>query len=376
MSTPVSPSTTGGAAPSVDTTKQQLTDSTNANALLTGYAHMLANIQLAKLDNQGEWYPTFNAALLVAQQHANLWIESLGPQVFSQMPQAIIDYGNTFTPATSDILQILAGISGPPTPTQQQEINQLLGAILGVLTEKKTALGQIQAQLKTFATDIQTDHTALLTGQHSAENELITDNAQLLKIQGLIDKANADIAADSQKAMYSEIGLGVAIFVLVVGIALAVATGGAAAPLVVAGVGLVGIGAAIGTTVYFSDQVSKDIDELHTEQQALTDEQRQVTALTGVTASIQGLVSANETASTAISSVLDTWSVLEVKLKSVIDDLAKAEAPDVPAIIETLDLQAAQTAWSQLSDFATGMQKSAETIQVQVVTVPAQTQAA
>ena len=175
--------------------------------------------------------------------------------------------------------------------------------------------------------------------------------------------------------MMSEIGLGVAIFVLVVGIALAVATGGAGA-IVVAGVGLVGIGAAIGTTVYFSDQVSKDIDELHTEQQALTDEQRQVTALTGVTTSIQGLVAANETASTAISSVLDTWSVLEVKLKSVIDDLAKAEAPDVPAIIETLDLQAAQTAWSQLSDFATGMQKSAETIQVQVATVPPQTQAA
>jgi hypothetical protein len=376
MSTPVSPSTTGGAAPSVDATKQHLTDSTNANALLTGYAHALANVHLAKLDNQGEWYPTFNAALLVAQQHANLWIESLGPQVFSQMPQAIIDYGNTFTPATNDILQILAGISGPPTPTQQQEINQLLGAILDVLTESKTTLGQIQAQLTTFATDIQTDHTALLTGQHSAENELITDSAQLLKIQGLIDKATSDIATDSQKAMMSEIGLGVAIFVLVVGIALAVATGGAAAPLIVAGVGLVGIGAAIGTTVYFSEQVSKDIDELHTEQQALTDEQRQVTALTGVSNSIQGLVAANETASTAISSVLDTWSVLEVKLRSVIDDLAKAEAPDVPAIIETLDLQAAQTAWSQLSDFATGMQKSAETIQVQIVTVPAQTQAA
>ena len=51
-------------------------------------------IPLAQLDNQGEWYPTFNAALLAAQQHASLWIESLGPQVFSELPQAIIDYGN------------------------------------------------------------------------------------------------------------------------------------------------------------------------------------------------------------------------------------------------------------------------------------------
>lgn len=120
----------------------------------------------------------------------------------------------------------------------------------------------------------------------------------------------------------------------------------------------------------FSQDVSKDYDDLATQMQAYSDEQKQVAALQGITNSIDSLVQANEAATQAISSVLDTWATLSLKLTSVSADQKKAEAKDVPAIIETLDLQAAQTAWQQLVTFAEGMQKSAQTITVQPVQQP------
>jgi hypothetical protein len=62
--------------------------------------------------------------------------------------------------------------------------------------------------------------------------------------------------------------------------------------------------------------------------------------------------------------------VLIAKMQTVVDDLKQAEAPDLPAIIEGLDLETAQTAWNQLVSFAQGMQASAENIPVNVVTPP------
>lgn len=73
---------------------------------------------------------------------------------------------------------------------------------------------------------MQTDHTKLLSGQNSAQQQVLIDSTELAKIQAQINGIQDKIHSDSQKAMYSEIGLGVAIFVMVVGIAFAVATGG------------------------------------------------------------------------------------------------------------------------------------------------------
>lgn len=360
----------GGLAPDTDTAQQQLTTSLNANTVITAYCHALQNAVVRPLDGQGDWYNEFNANLKLAQDHAQTWVDTLGPAVFATIPQTIINYSNTFIPGTNDILQILSQISGVPTPQQQQQINDLINAILVTLQDQQKTLTDTYTDLQNFMNTVQSDHTALLSGQNSAQNQVLIDQTQLAKIQAKINSIQQQIQSDSQKALISEIGLGVAIFVTVCAIALTVATGGLAAPIAIA-VGVVGIGAAIAGTVIFSKEVSKDFDDLYAEQQELTDEQAQVSALSGITNSINTLVQANEAATLALSDVLKTFSVLEQKLQSVVTDLKNAEAPDIPAIIETLDLQAAQTAWGQLVTFAQNMQESAETIQVNTIQQPA-----
>jgi hypothetical protein len=364
-----------GLAPDTTTAQTQLTTTLNANTVITAYCHALQNAVVQPLDGQGSWYDTFNASLKIAQGHAQTWVNTLGPAVFATIPQTIINYSNTFIPGTNDILQILSEIQGVPTPQQQQQINDLINAILVTLQDQQKTLTSTYTDLQGFMNTVQSDHTALLSGQNSAQNQVLIDQTQLAKIQAKINSIQQQIQSDSQKALISEIGLGVAIFVTIAAIALTVATGGIAAPIAIA-VGVIGIGAAIAGTVIFSKEVSKDFDDLYAEQKELTDEQAQVSALNGITTSINTLVQANEAATTALSDVLKTFSVLEQKLQSVVTDLKNAEAPNVPAIIESLDLQAAQTAWGQLVTFAEGMQASAESIQVTTVQQPTQQKAA
>lgn len=366
---------TSSLAPDTTDTQQQLTTSLNANTVITAYSHALQSVVLNPVQGQQDWYDTFSQNLKLAQQHAQVWVETLGPQVFATIPQSIINYANTFSAGTSDILGILQKIDGVPTKQQQDDINNLINAILVTLQQEQVTLKDTYTQLQNFMTTVQADHTALLSGKNSSQNQVQIDETQLAKIQAKINSIQQQIQSDSQKALISEIGLGVAIFVTVAAIALTVATGGIAAPVAIA-VGVIGIGAAIAGTVIFSKEVSKDYDDLYQEQKDLTEEQAQVSALIGITNSINSLVQANEAATQALSDVLDTWAVLEEKLKAVVDDLQKAEAPNIPAIIESLDIQTAQKAWDQLVQFANGMQTSAESIKVQVVKQPDQQAAA
>jgi hypothetical protein len=369
--TDTQPSSAG--APPVADTKDALTGSANANFAITAYAHALANVTLQQLPSQGDWYATFVANLATAQTHAQRWVQDLGPAVFAKVPQAVIDYSNVFVAATDDVLGILGAIDGVPTPAQQQQINALLGALLTKAQTAEATLAQLQVSLTGFASDIEQDHTNLLTGQHSAQQEILDDQNLADQINAQITSMNATIASDSAKALASEIGLGIAIFVTVVAIGLAVATDGAALPLVVAGVGVLGIGGAIAGTVVFTEAVNQDIDDLHALQQQLSDEQRQVTALQGVSDTIGGLVTANVAAQSAMAEVLDAWSTLSAKLATVVQDVESAEAPDLPARIEALDLKSAQQDWQDLVAFATGMQASAQSVTTQVAQQPAVT---
>lgn len=365
-------------APSVDDAQSSLTDGFNATQMVTAYAHAILNIVINPPDDSEVDWTSFNANLAAAKSHAQSWIDTLGPAVSSQVPQSIINYGNTFNAATGDILSILTSSNYNPTDAQKQQIIQLIDATLTELGIQKQTIINLQGPpvgssdpvpdqvttLRQFSAALTSDHTNLLTGANDVQHALNLNQQDIDNINTQITKVQAEIAKANTAATASEIGIGVGIFLAVAAFALAVATGGAAAPLAVGVVAVLGVGAAVGTTVAYSVQANEEISKLHKMQAELADEQRLATSLNGVADSVNNLVSQNEAAQTAMSEVLTMWETLEGKLQSVIDDLNRAEA-DTVAIIQALDIQAAQTAWAQLTDFATKMQEAASGATVQ-----------
>jgi Bacillus haemolytic enterotoxin (HBL) len=360
--------TSGGMAPDPTATSNTLTDGYNAQNTVTVYCHTLQNIQLNWNSANGpvpSWFTTLSQALTVAQAHAATWVTTLGPEIFSTIPQSLINYGNTFNQATNDIINIINGVTptNPLTSAQQTQITQLLQAVLDQLNSETTTLADVTTSLQQFSTDVQNDNTAFQSGQLSAQQAVGLEQSQIASIQAQINLVQTEIAQDSKLALASEIGIGVSIFMVVAGVALTIATDGAAAPLLLAGVGVLATGAAIAGTIIYSPKVQSDLNQLYTLQSELTSDQQQVAALNGIISSLGALITANEAATQALSSIMNMWSVLSGKLASTITDIQNASTAQVGSILQELDLQAAQTAWTQLTQFCTSMQTNPVTVQ-------------
>jgi len=355
--------------PDTDATQQTLTDSVNANTVVTAYAHAMLNVQLNEipgLDTQPDWFNTMKTNLAIAQTNANEWINTIGPNIFATVPQSIINYSNTFTAATNEVLTIIDAAGSSPSDDQKTQILELLNATLTRLDQQKTSVSAAYDSVVAFNTLIETDETNLVDGQDGANAAILTDGDAVLDIQSKIDKFTAKFATDKQLATTAEIGLGVGIFIAVAGFALAVATGGAAAPLVVGAIGVVVTGAAIAGTVVWNQDMSDDLKEINDAQNELDAENAQISALQTIVSAASTLVSENQGAQAALSTILDMYETLSQKMSSVITDLTNAEADEVASILQKLDIETAQTAWSQLTDFATQIESLTITVQENV----------
>jgi len=369
--------TGGGAAPDPTETTQQLTDSYNANNVVTSYAHAIANLQLnwdtSLMGPVPQWFTDMSTNLGTAQGHAQTWIDTLGPQIFSTIPQSVINYTNTFNTDMSAVLQMLQNLppGQPPTSAQQSAINAIVNNVLSTLGVQKKTLLDVQASLVAFTNNVQADHATLVDGAGAAQKAVGLEQGMIQQIQTQIDLVNDQLSKDKKAAMASEIALGVGIFLVVAAVAVTVATGGAGAPILAVGaVGVIGIGAGIAGTVIFNKKINGDIDQLTNLQIELQDDQKIAATLGSITSSMNLMVTANEAATQALSSILDMWQTLEGKLGAVATQLQNAEAAEVPAIIESLDIQSAQTAWAQLTAFCTAMQSNTVTVQAPVSNVP------
>ena len=354
---------TSNFVPLVDNSLKDLTTHVNATVAVTGYANAILNLFIQPMSPLQPWYPSLNGNLDIAKLHAQGWVDTLAPDINSKVPQAIINYGNIFTSATGDILQILANSNDNPSPPEMKRIIALLEALLDSLTTQQMTVTGLQARLKKFSDDVLNDNNNLQTGTDSIQNALNMDEQTKQKIMGMILKLQTEIAQNTEKALASEIGIGVGIFIAVAAFGLALATGGLGAPLLVGAIAVAGVGAAVGTTTAYSIDAERDREKLLSEQQQFTDETNQILALTGLVGTLNQIVNLNETAQQALTVVATLWDDLKGKLQSVIDDLKQADK--VTGVLQQVELQAAQTAWGQLVKFATQMQAVTSSITLQ-----------
>ncbi len=369
-----SSTSTGGVTADAATT-DHLTDATNSLTSITAYANAIANIVLEPAtDPPADWFNTLKSSLSTAQTHAKTWVETLGPSVSSTVPQTIIDYGNLFMASAQDIITVLQTSNYQPDAAQRQQILGDITTLQQFIMTQQTTVKSLQAQLKTFQDDVLSDHTALSNGANGAQTALNLDQAMIDMINTQIDTVTADFMSASSKAQSSEIGLGLAIFITIVAVVAIVATMGAALPILVAGVGVVGIGASIATTVIFTRQQAEDYSKLQELNSQLSTEQAQVVSLKAILKTTQTLVTANEEASAALDKLADVWATLLTKIDSVLSDLNAADmagdGTHFGAYLVKLWTEDANIAWSQLVTFCTNMQTALLNTTVTMATQP------
>ena len=344
-------------APNIDNTQQGLADHLDALSVVTAYSHAVMNTVINPVSTPPEsWFQPLNTNLNTAKTHALTWVTDIAPKMGATIPQSIINFGNDFDAATGEILRIIDGAAQRSlTSRETSTIIALIESTLESVEEQRSAVTTVEGQVLTLHRDFNADHERLVTGQNSAAAAVRLADGERLAIENKIGELQTRLDAARAKITASGIGLGLSIFICVAAFALAVASGGAATGLIVAGaVGVVGMAASATTLGIFSAETSALSAELYQQQQLLIDKKRQVAALSGLNDTVARLVTHNESAKMALTNVQTMWTSLGQKITAVTDVLKKGR--DAREELRRAKIVRARDSWNQARDYAQKVQ--------------------
>lgn len=355
-------------APAPDTLFGNTGVSYNAAQLITFACHAVVNTVFISPTPQPSWFDSLNSELGVAQTLSQQWIDTLGPEVTKTIPLQVINFGSDFTAATNAILQIVqqnptaSGATNPYVMEVQTIIEQtLLPPIESVINQ----MGQTTTALTTWGDSMQQAHNNLVNGAVNIQAAETSLTADINQMNNAITTLNAEITQENQAIAASAAGIGIGIFSLVVGIALAPETGGAS--LLVGGVigaaGVIGGGVTWGV---MQNKINDQFSQIAADQQELADDQRQIVALQGLQVASDGAVSSLELATQALSKLQTQWQTLQGELQGVVTQLQNAEA-QLSTITQGIFTQAAQTEWAEAITTANNLVNAQVSIQSQML---------
>ena len=297
-----------------------------------------------------DWFNTLNTNLKIAQTHCGNWA-AIEAAMVTTIPQALIDYGNVF----------LNGLARGknPTPDQVQTMTDILNAIQQQLATNKTNIKTVYDTFTKFRTDSSVDFDNFNNGTASIASAIASDRKVITSLNDKITDLNVEIAKDRLAVTASAIAGGVGLFAGTSMMALGAETMGVG--FIIGAFVVAGAVASLITMGVYMKKLNDAQADLAADQAQLADEDKQVTALLALNASVSNLVNLNSAMGDSLNAVNDWWKTVDVKLQSAINDITAAQNNEKPNfwVLMKIELNAGLLAWGQLVDFATSMQKVA-----------------
>jgi len=259
----------------------------------------------------------------------------------------VINFGANFNAATAAILQI-----AKENPTAQGADNPYVIEIKTIIEQTllppiQTVIDQmssVSVQLTTWGDSMQAAHNSLASGATNIQAAEISLQADINKMNDAITALNSEIDAENKAIAASAAAIGIGIFALVVGVALAPETGGAS--LWVGGaIGAAGIIGGSVTWGIMQSRINNQFDEIAKDQQELADDKRQLVALQGLQLASNNAVSSIELATQSLSKLQTQWGTFQGELQNVVTQLESAENA-LSTIVQSVFTSAAQTEWA------------------------------
>lgn len=339
-----------------------------AQAKLTAYAHEVAAAVFPKFDDQPAWQKKFETDLATAKKNAIEWTSNLGPKVFAEVPQSIIGYGNLFTAGTQFILDLYR--SGMPlSEVEKFQVKATFEEIRRELAYRKTQVEDLKQKLQAYSRLLTTDLGNLKAAEEAAKTESKLTELESEQIELKMQLLRAEIKLANQKAAAYGISFGVCLLVGVAALAITVASGGIAAPIICA-IAVVGAGYTGYKFISASNDISARNRDLASEMTKLSVKKRYAATLKLFCTSIKNVVAACAEAEKSFDDILNQWTVLDTRLAEVIRNVELADNTPL-TFIATTRLEASRRAWDQLVDQATLFQRATDGMKVEKQDLPA-----
>lgn len=338
-------------APTANKTDDKTASGFASLHIVTSACHGVLNTNFTAPSPKPEWFDDLSQKLDNAKVLANQWIDDLAPKMTASIPTHVINYGTTYDAITDQIVQLLdenPTAKGKDDPTVKQ-VFALIQALEQEASQIVQEIEDTQTQLKTWGDAMQQAHDDLFNGAKNIQ-DLQTDlQTDINKMNNAIAGLHAQI--DEQNKIIAGMGaaIGVGLFAMVVGVALAPVTGGYSLIGTAIGAAAV-VGGAI-TWGVMQHKINQEFDEIAEDQQKLNDDQRQLVALQGLSLAANSAISSIAVATNALSDIKTMWTVFQNELQGTIDKLENADE-ELMAIVNKAYVLAAQKEWKLAVKFA------------------------
>jgi len=336
-------------------TQQQLLDYQNSCATVNQYAYAITNTSLPVLNHPPTNYSTFATEFAPAKAHCLDWTTGIFPTMLS-FPGTIVnqaaDLFNMEDTMASAWLQAL--ITDPNNAAAKDGLAKALSSMQKIAAAQVTTAQGLVTSMNTFATNINGDASTLATLAKQALDGAGEDQGQIATLNGKITDLKNQINTFNTLLTISEIGMGLSLFVGLLGVVCCFIPGaqGLGAGIIV--VAVAGEAASITGTVLLNQAINADNQNIQTDQQLISQYNQDVVALQAVNSQFVWLQQANVAAQQAMQAVAQMWQNLSTELTTMQTDLTTVGTDVTSQQYQQAqdDLTKAAAAWQEVVDFA------------------------
>lgn len=340
-------------------TQQQLADYANAVLNINSYAYAITNQRLPVLQYPPKNYGDFTTNFTPAKQHALNWTDN----IFVAMIQLPI----TITQQAADLfnmedlyinVNLNKLIANPNDTNAKAGLAKALGIMKTLIQGQVTTITSIQSSLTQFATDIANDATVLATIAQQATADAGDDKTDITNLKSQIATLNSEISATQMLLTVSEIGMGVSIFVGLIGLCCCFIPGAQGLGVGLIVLAVAGEAGSIAGTVILNKQITAMQGQIDSDQSHISGLNQDIILLNGVSTSFDALHNANLQAQTALTVIETMWTNLDATIEAVKTDLTNVgtDTTDATKYQDALDaFGQAETNWNEVVAFANAL---------------------
>jgi predicted nucleic acid-binding Zn-ribbon protein len=331
-------------------TKQQISFAMGAMLLLHSSCQALIENEVAP--SQSPWYPILDQELGDAENLVVGWRRSGFLYFQQEILGQIVDCGAAFLTAQPRIDALFASLRTQISASAKQEIVDALKALDAPVAAMIDSIAAYLQELAGFQTDMEDPHRRMIVTVSQVQAEAQDIRAQIDAINARIADLQRQVAADRDAIARAKAERDRGIVETIFGILFAPITGGAS--LILAGIGVASIADAEHQVSHLQAEIGDAQAGIAADQSNLTDDQRQIAALQGLTASVATSLDDMTRLDAALGSLRTSWTTLQGEVQGACGDVARAESWDEAAVAQVF-FDAACIAWREVAELASSL---------------------
>ncbi|MDD1015696.1 alpha-pore-forming cytotoxin MakA [Pseudomonas rubra] len=340
------------------TCNAQIDASQAAIAMLNASCQAVIEAQIQQLDSP--WYAQLDQELGVAENLVSAWRRSGMLYFNNDILGAILNCADAFDNAKGpiddafDTLEKAFSDSGRDT---------LIKQLQALIPPPQTMLGQTDTylgKLKLFETQMMAAEQNMQTTIGAVQAQAADISCEISIINSRIDALNQQVQTDRQAIAAARSARKRGIFETIFGIVLAPLTGGIS--LILTGIGAASIADAQSQIDTMGEQIAKFQQNIFADQGSLSDDQKIIATLNGLTLSTGYVLTDMNNINTALDALRMQWTVFAGELGGIVDSLGKAShASDI--VVAQAWFESACNEWALIAEHVTQISDASVTSQ-------------